>query len=260
MNELVSIITPSFNSEKYIKETILSVQNQTYQNWEMIIIDDCSTDNTLNSINDIALQDPRIKIIALNKNVGSGIARNKGIDVAKGKYLTFIDADDIWNKNKIENQIKFLKINHLYFTFCFYSLIDENSKNIAKYISAPNPLTLKQLKYCNHIGNLTGIYDVEYFGKIYFSKLRKRQDWIMWLEILKKIKIAYPLPQYLAYYRKRKNSLSANKLKLIKYNYNVYRYYWNHSTINSMFRMFIFLFHQLVLKKKYIKKTLKKLN
>jgi len=255
MSNLVSVITPTFNSEKYIAETIKSVQSQTYTHWEMIVVDDCSSDLTTQIVEKHSQTDPRIILYKNGVNLGAGGSRQKGLNIATGKYIAFLDADDLWHEKKLEKQIHFMKMNNLPFTFCFYQWIDENSHQLNKYISSPNPLTLKQLKYCNHIGNLTGIYDTNFFGKINISTIRKRQDWILWLEILKKIKIAYPVPEYLAYYRKSNQSLSANKWSLVKYNYKVYSDFWHYSKILSIFHLMIFLFHQLVLKRRFIKIT-----
>src|SRR5690554_5302137 len=192
MNNLVSIITPTFNSEKYIQQTIQSVQNQTYQNWEMIIVDDYSSDATVRIIEEIAIQEPRITLIKSDRNSGTGIARNKAIDKAKGRYIAFLDADDLWKPRKLEVQIEFLQKENAYFTFSFYECIDENGNSLNKAIKAPNPLRYSQLLFCNYVGNLTGIYDTNFFGKIPMSSIRNRQDWIHWLTILQKIKIVHP--------------------------------------------------------------------
>ena len=119
---LVSIITPSFNCEKFIAKTILSVQNQTYKNWEMIIVDDCSSDETVSIIKEISSQDNRIQLFQLDTNSGTGIARNTAIDKAMGKYIAFLDADDLWKPLKLELQIDFLKKYNLPFTFSFESM------------------------------------------------------------------------------------------------------------------------------------------
>ncbi|WP_395058151.1 glycosyltransferase family 2 protein, partial [Flavobacterium sp.] len=163
--ELVSIITPSFNSEKFIAGTIQSVQNQTYQNWEMIIVDDCSTDKTVSIAEYIANNDNRITVYKLDKNSGTGIARNTGLEKASGKYIAFLDADDLWKPNKLEIQINFLRNNNLPFTFSFYDCINEQGIELNKRVEAPRNLAYRQLFFCNYVGNLTGIYDANYFGK-----------------------------------------------------------------------------------------------
>lgn len=251
--ELVSIITPSFNSEKFIAETIRSVQNQTYQNWEMIIVDDCSTDKTVSIVECIANNDSRIKVYKLDKNSGTGIARNTALDKASGKYIAFLDADDLWKPKKLEIQINFLKNNNLPFSFSFYDCINEQGKELNKRVEAPNNLSYRQLFFCNYVGNLTGIYDVNYFGKIAISSIRKRQDWMLWLTILKKVKSAKPIPESLAFYRIRENSISASKVNLLKHNFTVYRRFHGFNLVLSLLCMTGFLFTQLLIKPRYIK-------
>ena len=253
---LVSIITPSFNSEKFIAETIQSVQNQTYQNWEMIIVDDCSLDKTVSIAEEIAVSDSRIKIFKLEKNSGTGIARNAALGKTSGRYIAFLDADDLWKPEKLEKQINFLKNNHLPFTFSFYDCIDEEGKSLKKRVESPRNLSYKQLFFCNYVGNLTGIYEVDYFEKISISSIRKRQDWMHWLTILKKIQSAQPVPESLAYYRIRENSISASKLDLLKHNFAVYRTFHGFNLVLATVCMIGFLFTQLLIKPRYIKATI----
>ncbi|MFV5684928.1 glycosyltransferase family 2 protein [Flavobacterium sp. GB2R13] len=252
---LVSIITPSFNSEKFIAETIQSVQNQTYQNWEIIIVDDCSLDKTLSIVTKMALLDNRIQLFQSEKNSGTGIARNTALTKCKGRYISFLDADDLWKPQKLEKQIDFLKTNNLPFTFSFYDCIDEEGKSLNRTVEAPRNLSYRQLFFCNYVGNLTGIYDVNYFEKIAISSIRKRQDWMLWLTILKKIKTAQPLPESLAFYRIRENSISASKLDLLKHNFAVYRTFHGFNIVVSLLCMTGFLFTQLIIKPGYIKKV-----
>lgn len=251
--ELVSIITPSFNSEKFIAGTIQSVQNQTYQNWEMIIVDDCSTDKTVSIAEYIANNDNRITVYKLDKNSGTGIARNTGLEKASGKYIAFLDADDLWKPNKLEIQINFLRNNNLPFTFSFYDCINEQGIELNKRVEAPRNLAYRQLFFCNYVGNLTGIYDANYFGKIAISSIRKRQDWMLWLTILKKVKSAKPIPESLAFYRIRENSISASKVNLVKHNFAVYRRFHGYNLVLSLLCMTVFLFTQLLIKPRYIK-------
>lgn len=251
---LVSIITPAFNSDKFIRETIASVQQQTYQNWEMIIVDDCSSDNTVEIIAEIAARDSRIKYFSLSKNSGTGIARNIALGKTSGKYIAFLDADDLWKPLKLEKQLGFMAAQKQPFTFSFYDCIDESGKSLQKTVKAPLRLSYRQLFFCNYVGNLTGIYEVEYFGKIEISSLRKRQDWMMWLTVLKKINSARPVPESLAYYRIRENSISAPKGNLIKHNFSVYRSFHHLNFLVSIGCMAVFLFTQLLIKPLYIKK------
>lgn len=252
-NPLVSVIIPAYNSEKFIAETIQSVQNQTYKNWEIIIVDDCSSDATTRIVNEFINNDNRIQLFIQKENSGSGIARNVALAQTKGKYIAFLDADDLWKPMKLEKQVDFLVTSNQPFTFSFYECMDESGNSIHKTVRAPQFLSYRQLFFCNYIGNLTGIYDVSYFGKIVISTLRKRQDWILWLTILKKLKTAQAVPESLAYYRVRKNSISASKINLLKHNFAVYRTFHRYSFVFSLFCMLGFLFTQLVLKPRYIK-------
>lgn len=255
MGQTVSIITPTFNAARYIGETILSVQNQRHQDWEMLIVDDCSSDQTKAIITAFAEKDNRIKVLELEHNSGAGIARAYALEKATGRYIAFLDADDMWKPEKLEKQLAFLGENKLPFTFSFYDCIDENGTVLHKRIKAPLQLSYRQLFFCNFIGNLTGIYDTDYFGKIPIPSFRKRQDWMVWLTVLKKIKTARPVPESLALYRIRKDSISASKLTLLKHNYWVYRDFHRKGTIGAFFCMIGFLFTQLIIKPRY-KETL----
>ncbi|MBZ4035794.1 glycosyltransferase [Flavobacterium sp. 17A] len=254
MNELVSIIVPTYNTEKFIRQTIESVQNQTYTNWEMILADDASTDRTVAIIEEFAKKDSRIKLFKLPENRGNGFARNSALEKATGKYIAYLDADDLWHPEKLKKQIQFLKANNLHFTFSFYDSIDEEGNDLNRRVESPNPLTYKQLFFCNYVGNLTAIYDADYFGKIKLESSQKRQDWRIWLTILKQIKIVKPVPEPLAFYRIRKDSVSSSKFKLIKHNFGVYREFHGYNFVFSVLLMIRFLYTQLIVKKQYIKK------
>ncbi|TDO83866.1 glycosyltransferase involved in cell wall biosynthesis [Flavobacterium chryseum] len=255
MNELVSIITPTFNAEKYIRATLQSVLDQSYHNWEMILVDDASTDDTVKIIKAFAEKDNRFKLFKLDKNSGNGFARNVALEKATGKYIAYLDADDLWIPTKLEKQIQFLKANNLPFTFSFYDCIDEDGNSLNRRVEAPLNLTYNQLFFCNYVGNLTAIYDAEYFGKIIIEATEKRQDWRLWLTILKQIKVTKPVPEPLAFYRIRKDSISSSKFKLIKHNFGVYRDFHGFNLVSSIFLMTRFLFTQLIIKSKYIKKV-----
>jgi len=254
MSELVSIITPTFNAEKFIRATIESVQKQSYQNWEMILVDDASTDQTVTIVKEFAQKDDRIKLTELPKNSGNGFARNVALEKAVGKYIAYLDADDLWLPMKLERQIQFLKANNLPFTFSFYDCIDEEGNDLHKRVEAPLNLKYEQLFFCNYVGNLTAIYDVDFFGKIVIEATQKRQDWRLWLTILKQIEVTKPVPEILAFYRIRKDSISSSKFKLIKHNFGVYRDFHRFNFVFSALLMTRFLFTQLIIKPRYIKK------
>jgi len=227
MNQMskISIITPTFNCETYIEETIHSVQSQSYNNWEMILVDDCSSDQTVNIIKSLAQKDSRVKLIQLEQNSGAAIARNTAIKYATGRYIAFLDADDLWKSQKLEKQISFMHRYQYAFSYSYYDLISENGEPLNKTIYAPKKLTYQTLLYNNAIGCLTAIYDTQILGKVYMPNIRKRQDYGLWLKLLRKIPAAYCLPESLALYRVRKNSISRNKLGLLRYNYQLFREY-----------------------------------
>jgi teichuronic acid biosynthesis glycosyltransferase TuaG len=251
---LVSIITPSYNSEKFIADTIRSVQSQTYTNWELLIVDDCSTDGTKHIVKDFMEEDRRVTFHQLRKNSGAGVARNQAVEMAGGKYIAFLDSDDLWQPEKLEKQIAFMETNRLPFTFSFYDCIDEDGNPLHKRIEAPKTLRYSHLFFCNFVGNLTGIYDAEYFGKIPISGIRKRQDWMVWLTVLKRIRKGKPVPESLALYRVRKNSISSSKLTLLQHNFTVYRLFHKYSVLTSLVCMCGFLLVQLLVKPMYSKK------
>ena len=249
---LVSVIIPTFNSAQFIAEAIQSVQVQSYSNLEIILVDDCSIDDTKTIISRFAAADTRIQSIELVVNSGTGVARNVGLEKAKGKYIAFLDADDLWKPNKLERQLEWMHTHQLPFTFSFYDCIDEEGKSLNKLVKAPERLSYHQLFFCNYVGNLTGIYNVDFFGKMQISPIRKRQDWMLWLSILKKIKSTKPVPESLAYYRIRSNSISTAKVNLLQYNYAVYKQYHGFNQIVSALCMLVFLWNQLVIKPRYI--------
>ncbi len=252
MSSLVSIITPTFNSEKYIVETIQSVINQTYTNWELIIIDDASTDTTLQIIEELKAKENRIKIFKFPSNVGAGIARNKGIEIAKGDFIAFLDADDLWKSNKLEKQLMFMKEKNVTVSYSSYSLIDEKGKALNKVINALPYLDKRKITKANYIGNLTGMYHAKVLGKIYMPTIRKRQDWGLWLRCIERASKAYGMLEVLAVYRVRKNSISSNKINLLKYNYLFYRKACNFGPLKSGGYLILFLFEHFIVKSKYI--------
>lgn len=242
---LVSIITPVYNSEKYIEGTIESVQAQTHTNWEHILVDDCSSDNSKAIIESYQEQDPRIKYYGLQENSGAGMARNKGIEFAKGKYIAFLDSDDVWYPEKLEKQLHFMEQNNYHFTFTDYDQINEAGQRLSKVLKCKPIVTYKNALYKNPIGCLTVIYDVDFFGKQYMSSIRKRQDYALWLKLLKKTN-GYGLNECLASYRVGNESISANKLDLLKYEWKIYRDEENLPFLKSTF----YLISAIVLKMK----------
>jgi len=220
--DLVSIITPSYNSSKYISQTIESVISQTYQNWEMIIIDDCSTDDSIYTIEKYLKKDMRIKLIKLEKKSGPAVARNKGIKEANGRYIAFLDADDIWLSEKLEKQINFMKKERICFCYSSYYVIDEKGFEIGLFITKKEATYKELLKTC-FIGNLTAIYDASNLGKIYMEPIPVRQDYTLWLKILRNGAPAKGILEPLAKYRLRYGSISSNKIKATIWTWQIYR-------------------------------------
>lgn len=219
---LISIITPVFNAERYLSDSLKSVQAQTYSNWEHILVDDSSSDQSAEIIKGYAMADSRVKYHRLSKNSGAGIARNKGIALAQGNYIAFLDSDDQWYPNKLEIQLHFMRDNDYHFTFTDYDIVDINGKKLPKCIKAKPIVTYKTALYKNPIGCLTAMYSVDFFGKQYMPDIRKRQDYALWLKLLKKSD-GYGLNKCLASYRTGNKSISANKLDLLKYEWKIYR-------------------------------------
>lgn len=217
---LVSIITSSFNCAKYIGETIESIQAQSYPDWELLITDDCSTDNSLEIIERYARHDKRIKVIKLSENGGTGVARNTST-AAKGRFIAFCDSDDLWYPTKLERQLEFMVAGDYGLTYTSYDVCDEGG-HIKGYVECLPKLTYPTILRDNGIGCLTAIYDTRKMGKRYMPELHKRQDWCLWIHMIKEMGEAHGLQEPLAVYRDRSDSISAKKYKLIKYNYRVY--------------------------------------
>ena len=242
---LVSIITPCYNSEKYISEAIQSVIKQKYTKWEMIIVDDFSQDKSVEIIKGFVNQDKRIILIQLSSNKGAGYCRNRAIEEAKGQYYAFLDSDDIWFKNKISKQINFMKENDLAFSYSAYNFINNNGKilHVNPFFSK-SKVSYNDLLKTNHIGCLTAMYDIKKIGnkKLYMSEIRARQDLSLWLNILKIIDFGYGLNEVLASYRIRKNSISSNKIKAIYYQWKLYRNIEKFSFPKSIYFLIFYLY------------------
>ena len=223
MNALVSIITPSFNSAKFIAETIQSVQNQTYPNWEMIIVDDGSSDETEHIVLSIIENDKRIQFHKLSQNSGPAVARNTGIEKASGDYMTFVDADDIWFPTFIENNIKTINETGIPFVFSSYRRANEQLEFVYSNFIVPHKVSYTDILKSNSISCLTAFVDIKKLGKKYMPLIRKRQDMGLWLNYLKVIPFAHGIQETQAIYRIRENSLSRKKSDLIKYQWQFYR-------------------------------------
>lgn len=250
---LVSVIMPAYNSARFIEEAIRSVLSQSYTNWELFVIDDASQDETVKVVQNIAKIEPRIKLLQLKTNLGTGAARNKGIEAAAGTFIAFLDADDLWLPEKLQIQVGYMLQEDLEITFSSYYLIGEDGKMLDQIIQALPNLTYEKLLKSNYIGNLTAVYNASKTGKVYSPLLRKRQDWAMWLTLVKKTGVARGILQPLAVYRKRKNSLSRNKIALVSYNFNVYRRFLGFNLLKSCRYMVLFLREHFFIKNSRLK-------
>ena len=232
--EKVSIIVPMYNAEKFIGKTIESVLAQTYQNWEMLIMNDASTDNSLAIVSVYAKKDERIKIVNTEKNVGVVKGRNFLIDLASGKYIAFLDADDYWHNEKLEKQIKFMKEKNASISCTEYTRVKENEEKINDVI-IKEEISYNDMLKNNYLGCLTVIYDAKKIGKRYFKELEKNEDYVLWLEIVKDVNTIYGLKENLAYYRVLDNSRSSNKVKTAKVRWEIYRKIEKLSLLKSLY-------------------------
>tara|TARA_R100001369_G_scaffold29172_1_gene52440 strand:- start:130149 stop:130928 length:780 start_codon:yes stop_codon:yes gene_type:complete len=249
---LVSVIMPAYNSGAFISEAIQSVLAQTHTNLELLVIDDASKDNTIEITEAFQSKDSRIKLFKNTSNKGAGITRNIGIKEAKGTFIAFLDADDLWLPEKLNIQLEFMATHDLAMTFSSYNLMDESGILLNKKVKALPVLTYQKLLRSNYVGNLTGIYNVNMLGKIYCPELRKRQDWALWLTILSKIDSTKGIEKPLANYRIRENSISKNKTALLKYNYLIYSEFLKYSRLKSLVKMGVFLKEHFFVKNKQI--------
>ena len=221
---LISIIIPVFNASKYLKDTIQTVTNQSYNNWELLFIDDYSTDNSLAIITNAQKKDKRIKIFNNKVNSGAAITRNKGIKEAKGSFIAFLDADDIWVKNKLEKQVSFMQKNKYAFSFTSYEFVDSNSISKGKKVNVPTSINYKQALKNTIIWTTTVMFDMRILTKdcIYMPNI-KSEDTACWWKVLKTIDFAYGMPEVLSFYRRSGNTLSSNKFDAIKRIWQLYR-------------------------------------
>ena len=245
MSALVSIITPCYNAEKYVVQCIESVQKQTYSNWEMLIVDDGSTDHSFEVIKTFQKNDGRIKLIQLDTNSGAAISRNKAIEIAQGDYMAFLDADDLWLPNKLELQILFMQKNDYAFTYSSYEEIDETGRFLKlKPIFKPR-LNYRDLWAANRVGCLTAIYDVKQLGKMYMPIIRKRQDYALWLTILKRPYVyCFGLNEVLSKKRVIKSSISSNKLEMLYWNFIMFRKTQQYSFVKSLYCLGLNIFNR----------------
>ena len=251
---IVSIITPTWNCAEYICETIQSVQTQTYQNWELIISDDCSTDNTKDLINPYLKSDNRIKYICNHTNSGAAITRNNALKMAKGKWIAFLDSDDLWLPTKLERQISFMHNNGYAFTYHAYTEITEEGKELGVHVSGINKVNVFDMYSCCWPGCLTVMYDREKIGLIQINDVRKNNDTAMWFKIIK-ISPCYFLNEPLARYRRRSGSITPpNIFQRIWAHYPLFRVAEEMNPINATFWTLMNVFGNAFKKLFFVKK------
>ncbi len=222
---LVSIITPIYNCEKLIAETIQCVQAQTYQNWELLLVDDCSTDSSAEVIQSFVKNDSRVKYFKLEKNSGAAVARNKALEESKGRFVAYLDADDLWKKEKLEKQVKYMLEHHYAFTCTDYEKLDEAGNSLGKIVKIPARVNYNLFLRNTIIQTVCVMVDTQITGKelLVMPNIRRRQDAATWCQLLKNGYDCYEVPETLSYYRVVKNSLSSNKWKAVKMNWYWYR-------------------------------------
>ena len=252
MDELVSIIMPSYNTAKYIGNSIKSIIEQTHKNWELLIVDDCSTDNTEEIV--ASYNDERIFFIKKNKNSGAAESRNIALRKAKGKWIAFLDSDDTWEREKLEKQIKFMVENDYKFTYTDYR-IQLNGTWLPYVYTGPHKVNEHKMKdYC-YFSTITVMYDREHMGLIQIENIRKNNDYAMWLKAIKKAN-CYRFPECLSNYIKHDGSISSgSKLKLIKHHYIMWRVAEKKSPASSAFLTIRNLFWGAIKKLRYRQKS-----
>ena len=222
MHDLVSIIMPSYNTAQYIADSIRSVQAQTYKNWELLIVDDCSSDNSDDVVAPF-LSDARIRYLKNEVNSGAAVSRNYALREAKVRWIAFLDSDDLWHPEKLERQILFMEKENCHFSYTYYQEIDEASQPLGVTVQGPRHITKAgMLRFC-WPGCLTVMYDAQEIGLLQIPDIRKNNDYAMWLQVISKAD-CYLLPEILASYRRRRGSISNQSyIKLIKWHYRLFR-------------------------------------
>lgn len=220
---LVSVVMPVFNSERFVEGAIQSVIDQTFADWELVVVDDCSSDRSEEIVQACMRRDSRIRFISMSSNAGAARARNAGIEVAQGRYIAFLDSDDLWYPRKLECQLDFMRCRGIGLSFTGYDRIDAENRWLES-VGVPQCVDYRTLLKCNVIGCLTAVYDTRVFGKVFMPLLRKRQDFGLWLQLLRATDYAHGLNVPLARYRVgREGSVSADKRIAAAYNWKLYR-------------------------------------
>lgn len=255
MEELVSIITPTYNCGKFIEDTILCVINQTYTQWELLIVDDCSNDNTKDIVSKYQNKDSRIKYFINNGNIGAALSRNAALREAKGRWIAFLDSDDIWSPNKLEEQIHFMKENECHFSYTNYQEMNESGNLTGIVVTGPKRISKNVMFMFCWPGCLTVMYDKEFIGLLQIEDIKKNNDYAMWLVACKKTD-CYLLDECLATYRRgRSGSVSTHGIfTMIKWHYKLFHDAEHLNVVQSIWRTSVNLMCGLYKKLIYVKK------
>lgn len=239
---------PLYNGKKYVKESIDSVFAQTYDDWELLITDDCSTDGSFEYVQELIKNEPRARIFKLEKNSGAAFARNNSINEAMGRFIAFLDSDDLWAPGKLEKQVQYMLDNNIGFSYSNYSVFSQDKQTVITEYKAKRTASYKSLLGHCYIGCLTAMYDIEKVGEVYMpTNAPKREDYATWLAILKKGVTAYNIGLNLATYRLVEGSVSSKKRKMLKHQWHLFRkvekfniikswFYINKSIITKLFK------------------------
>lgn len=233
-NPVVSIVIPMYNTKSLLKSTLDSVFRQTYTDWEMILIDDCSTDGTYEYAKQIADTDERIRVFRLKKNSGPGIAARAGLKKAAGGIAAFLDSDDLWKEDKLERQLEFMKRNNYHITCTDYEQIDQQGQPLGRVIKAKKRADYRQVLLTCPIGSSSVMASMELLSRVNIPGIRKCNDYMLWLRILRVYPYIYGMQESLMKYRIWPQSISYNKLKKIKYFWISWRKYEQLSLLQSL--------------------------
>lgn len=252
--ELVSIIMPTYKCGFFIEESIKSVQEQTYRNWELVIVDDCSEDETVQKVMALAAGDSRITVFQNSKNSGAAVSRNVALNNARGRWIAFLDSDDLWEPTKLEKQIKFMKENDYAFSYHEYIEIDEHGNELGVHVSGKKHVGKFDMFSCCWLGCLSVMYDAEKIGLIQINDIKKNNDTAMWLKVIRKAD-CYLLPEVLGKYRRRANSITPKPIwKRIWAHYPLFRVAEEMNPLVSVFWVIMNVFGNTYKKLKYVKR------
>ena len=255
MNDLVSIIMPSYNCGEFVEKSIRSVQAQTYSNWELIFMDDCSSDDTIHKVMELKEKDIRIRLFQNKVNSGAAISRNNALLEAKGRWIAFLDSDDLWGPEKLEKQVRFMEENGYKFSYTCYQEMDSEGKLTGVVVSGPSHVTKKGMFAFCWPGCLTVMYDREAIGLIQIEDIKKNNDYAMWLKVCKKAD-CYLLPEVLAKYRRgRSGSVSSHGIStMIRWHYKLFHDAEKLRAVSSLWHTGVNLICGLYKKMRYVQK------